>query len=184
MRSLRRFMVLVPAIAVYLIAAEGVYADTFQFSYSGNTFVSELAPGIPPIPIAPISGSGTFTAIPQSGGSFLITSISGTQNGIPMSLSPPAPPFGNDGLLFASAPFLDAFGFSFTTGSTFNNIEFNSTDPNEPFSYILTGAVNNCGVVPISFSISAVPEPSTLILFGSGIFALAAAWRRRRLNAT
>jgi hypothetical protein len=38
MRSLRRFMVLVPAIAVYLILAEGLYADTFQFSYSGSIF--------------------------------------------------------------------------------------------------------------------------------------------------
>jgi hypothetical protein len=90
--------------------------------------------------------------------------------------------FGNDNLLFASAPFLDALGVSFSTPLGVNNIEFNSTDSFEPFGYVLTSTSIGCGFVPISFSISAVPEPSTLILFGSGIFALAAAWRRRRLN--
>lgn len=185
MRSLRRFLVLVPAIAFCLITAEGLYADTFQFSYSGNTFVA-LIGGTFPITV---SGSGTFTAIPQSGGSFLITSISGTQNASgapfasgPISLMAPGAFISNDNLLFASAPFLDSFGVGFLTNSppnaADNRIEFNSTS-----GYDLVSTGIGCGFVPITFSITGVPEPSTLILVGSGILALAAAWRRRRLNA-
>lgn len=174
MRSWRRFIVLVPAIAVYLIFAGGLRADTFQFS-----FTNALGGGSP-------LASGTFTAIPQSNGTFLITSISGTDafgsfSGAPMSLLASGTFGSNDNLLFSSAPFLDSLGFSFSAGGKSFNIEFNTpaNDPIDPIGYIQEGG---SFVIPLSFLVSRTPEPSTLILIGSGIFALAAASRRKRLT--
>jgi PEP-CTERM motif-containing protein len=171
MNSFIRALVLVFALAALMTTANSAYADSFNFAFSGTFFGG-----------APISASGTFTTNPLSGGSYLITGISGTMNGQLMTLIAPGNP-ANDNLLFPSAPFIDSFGVSFLA-PFLTNIEFNTTDPADPLGYILEPGGPFCSGVSISFSVSpsTVPEPATLILFGSGIFAVGAAWRRKRLK--
>jgi PEP-CTERM motif-containing protein len=162
-----RALLLMSAMAGLTISANFAYADSFNFSFSG----------------VGVSASGTFTTNPLSGGSYLITSISGTQNGSPMSLLAPGQFTDNDNLLFPSPPFLDGGGVSYLVGGSFISIEFDTGVV--PAGYIIEGGPFGCGTVSISFSASpasAVPEPATLLLFGSGIFALGAAWRRKKLK--
>jgi hypothetical protein len=79
--------------------------ELFAFSYS--------LPGTGPTPMA-VSASGLFATTDLSGGSYTVTGVSGTWNGVAITgIIAPGGFDGNDNLLFPTAPYLTFGGLSF-----------------------------------------------------------------------
>ena len=133
------------------------------------------------------SGMGQLTATAIGKGQFLITSFTGTYNGLTIGalLPPGALEAGvglqsgaicpaNDNILFIRGPFLDCAGIAFNAGG----LEVNLYYLGPTFLYattnrdIATGnaVFGNSGGV---FAVTPVPEPSTLALASLGLIVLA-----------
>jgi hypothetical protein len=157
-------LALLSALAIPVAA----HADTFDFSATGSS--------------GSFSGSGTLTASSQGGGAYLISGITGT--GV-TGLIAPGGFNGNDNLLFpAATPALDAHGFSFTDVNGPDHFDVNIFNDGSGYFAFLNDEDNFSQTVPVSFTLaaSAVPEPSTFILLGTGILGLAGATRRKFLS--
>jgi len=161
---------------VTLAASSAAHADTFNFSFSGTLF----------------SGSGTFTATEEgSTDVYDVTSVTGTVrdwagssnissliglnnfNGNDNKLIFPGvlPPF------FLPTKFFDSNGVSFALADG-DNINLNDSWGAE---YAVVGgpkglALPEADTIDVAKN-SPVPEPSSLALFGTGIFGIAGAMR-------
>jgi hypothetical protein len=69
--------------------------------------------------------SGTLTASLVSGDQYLVTGISGTQNGFSMTLLDVGAYAGNDNDIYSSVPYLDGSGVSFSADGIDYNIFYN-----------------------------------------------------------
>ena len=154
--------------AIAFLAAPAFAASTWNWSYSGSGYTA----------------SGTFTTVdtPDMNGGYLITGITGDQNGDAITglyAAGTAIP-GNDGypvdnLVFASGPQLSGNGFGFVTTSGVNANPFYA-DFTTPAGYLSFESKGSSGTdtseLPISFSATLVstPEPAT---FGLLLGALA-----------
>ena len=159
------------AVAGLFTTAVSAKADSvFNFSVSGSG----------------TSLTGTLTGTANSNGAYTITGISGT--GISGLLGTANPYFSNDNLLFpGTSRSLDVNGIAFmrtVAGSTsvvniFSNLAYNPPS-NVQFFADAFDASGNFTETPVAFAVSAVtPEPSTLLLLGTGVLTLGTQLRRR-----
>jgi hypothetical protein len=177
------------ALAALVVAAltstsTSAFADSidFNFSFSGSNY----------------SGMGTFVTTAEGNGQYLVTGINGEVNGTSISglLATGSFPTGfgnvpNDNILiypgtfgFNSPAFFDNAGISFSVGSGRSEYDVNLND-----TFFFENAVTGTGKhgsdkiefdsVSVDPAASPVPEPSTLMLLGTGILGAAGAIRRR-----
>lgn len=170
------FLVLVALIAC---SASKTYADSFQLIFTSG-----------------MSGTLNLTATPHGGGSFLVTSLTGNENGLSVGGIVPTNssgyfslPSGNgflyDNLLFPSSqPIFDNAGLLFTLVGS-KGLIYENLYSIGPSFYLESAFLNNgapfpgsFSYIPVTFSLTnvpptvATPEPSTGILFVAGVLAL------------
>ncbi|MGB2623955.1 MAG: PEP-CTERM sorting domain-containing protein [Candidatus Acidiferrum sp.] len=169
--------------------ASSAYADSFQLTFtSGLTGVLDL------------------TATAQGGGSFLVTSVTGTENGLAVGTLiapnssglytvPDGDGFTYDDLLFpTSSTVFDNDGLLFTlagsSGSIFENLYSVGTASYLESAYLANGAAfpADFSYVPVTFTLVdtgssnvATPEPSTLILSLLGLLSVGLATLTKKL---
>jgi len=165
------------ALAGLFFFVNAAKADSIQLTYTGTG----------------ISGILNLTTNSLGGGVFQVTSITGSQNGQSILAMVPTVPwdayympdgsfYAYDNLIYpTSSPLLDSLGLLFNIqGSSTNpaNIYWNGTSYMES-TYLGGGNFpNDYTWTPLRLSISSVPEPSTLALFGVGMIALGSIIRR------
>ncbi|MDW5264266.1 MULTISPECIES: PEP-CTERM sorting domain-containing protein [Acidobacteriaceae] len=180
---MKKYSVLICGLALAAMASTPMFADTFNFSFAGNSSVSG-------IPGTPFSGVGQFDAQATStSGEFLITGVTGTTDGQVISgvLSPGSYGFNDNLLFFAngdSSASLDNAGVSYQLS---NGVDVNlflgvPSQYQQTLFGFANGLVVEAQTSPISITpaaVSTVPEPSSIALLGTGILGLAGMVRRR-----
>lgn len=150
-----------------LLCGTAAQADTWAFSYSG----------------AGITASGTFTTAGSALVAENITSISGFRNGVAITGVVPVgtdPDFIYDNLFTSASPNFTEGGvlFSLAGGGPNTNVYFFETGYFEVYIDGL-GAVDT----PISWSVTAVPEPATVLSMIAGLGLLGVYMRKARASA-
>jgi hypothetical protein len=181
MSNLVRRFVLTLAVVVLLGGASSAYADGFQLTYSGGG----------------LSGILNLTATPEGGGSFLVTSVSGFQNGSPVTgliapvasgliILPDGDGFTYDDLFFPSSnPFLDNAGLLFTIAGLSEPVNLYSTGTSSYLqsTYIGGGNFPNDFIsTPVTLTLVATPEPSTLAMCLVGFLVLVLTMSKKLLG--
>ena len=181
------FFLLVSSCCVAPVVAK---ADTFSFAIDA-TQPSQVG--------VYLTSSGTLTATPDASvaGAFDVTSITGTVNNVAIAglVTSPAPTvtfpdtftLTYDNLLFpsAAAPFdIDGLAFTDANGVDYNifdipgsGLAYESFDGNISFDQqtIFNPAVN----VTLTDETAVTPEPSSLLLLGTGLLGMTVLLRRR-----
>ncbi len=176
---MKKFSIALVALATALAVAPTAMADTFYFNVS--------AVGTPSLSVG-----GTLTGNALSpgvfniyGGNMTLNGMSGTvisnpTPGLVSAITTPQGPYSYDDVLTLSPPYVDSTGglllFLLSNGgelelwSIGNTVYWNEFIPSADTWVIpLTGNEGD----PVSFNVSTTPEPSSLILLGTGLLALA-----------
>jgi hypothetical protein len=162
----------VAILSLFSVAAAN--ADSFNFTFTGKNF----------------DVSGVLTGHLLSPGVYQITQITGTAGSKEPPLNQiyglysPGEINNADNLLFTNQPFVDSFGINFFVGDGSNYAL-----AHDNLGYLITGCfqgtcsennhITNRGDLVVT---STVPEPSTLLLFTSGLLLSSLPLRKRLLN--
>ncbi len=160
-----------------------LYADTFNFSFSGSNDVSG-PPGIP------FSGAGQITATEVgSTSTYTVTAVTGTTAGQNILILVPAFSF-NDNLLFYTAgsafATFDTHGIQYALagGQVFLFQNTSSQNQEQLFEgneqlpiFFAENQVSPITITPVSAS--PIPEPGSLALLGTGTLGALGVLRRR-----
>jgi hypothetical protein len=186
MNSAVRFTVLVALIASVVPVA--LHADSITITAAGKGMQ--------------ISETVTMIADPKDAGVFEATGITGEVNGVRItglmagSDNVNAPTYnGNDtfsfdNLLYDSSPDLDIQGLGFDIGTSgyegnlyFENGSYKFADSNRIVTTLSSYEARAVGAAHKPDAVAATPEPSSLLLFGTGVIILASAVRTKGLMA-
>lgn len=144
-------------------------ASTFDWTISGPA---------PDLGGVPLPGQGVLTATPDGGGAYTLDTISGEVGGY--TVTGPTSFFGSNNVLYPNGlTFISTNGIAFTTtGPTVNIFSFfaqGSTPSGNAY-----GEYTTAGFGVGTFTLTAVPEPSTWALTLAGFAALGLAFRSGR----
>jgi hypothetical protein len=157
---------LLAAATAFAASSLAARADTFNFTVSGGG--------------GGYSGSGVLTTTLDGAGNYLITGLTGP--GVTGIIAPGG--FnGNDNLLFpTNAQTLDSNGFSFSAMDGPDHFDVNVYNAGTGYFAFFRDEDAFTQTLPITFNVasaSAVPEPSTLLLIGTGVLGAVGSIRRK-----
>lgn len=168
---------LVPSLifALFLAAVIPATANTFTFQYTGLD----------------VTASGIFTADPFAPGVYAVTGMTGERNGSPITSFIPSP--GGPGIAFYySDTVLDNlfympssprfFSVSSQSGVDFGTVDgkFNIYFDPAPGAYVEYTINSGGNPRQITFAAAEAPEPSSMLLLGTGLTILGMVFRRKR----
>jgi PEP-CTERM motif len=179
---MNKYALLACGLALATLSSTPVFADTlFDFSFSDTN----TAYGYPGNEFA---GSGVFdTKATATPGDYQIVGVTGTIDGLAITaLVAPGGNYGNDNLLIdpagSSTASLDSNGVQVVLG---NNIEYaylfldTALSPAGDRELIFISGEDSPITITSTISPSAVPEPGSLALLGTGALGLIGTLRRR-----